>query len=1198
MKREQYANQQNHSSFQPQLATQQSSLEHNQLNQPTQHSSAIADQNNSNWFNKANQWMTDKVQAAQTFVNGTGAIATDDILPALQANKHANLAQSGQPLVGIIDSGFGANEHGTQMLNTIREVNPEASVVLKDGVSKGGWAESLTEFVDTAKASGQTGAVANLSFDLTEVHPDGTVTTRSQLTAEEQTALAYARDNNVLVVASAGNEGGAMSALGQASQQFENVIAVGAAEGNHRAEYSSFGSGLDLVANGSKNGQEGTSFAAAEVTGAISEIWEANSQLSARQVNQTLQATATDLHTSGWDAETGFGQLNVDLARSVAQQITPDTQSFSGADLLYQAQGSFDGATWQSKDGSVASERSNFRLRMPNLPSPSDAVNAVRREAREAGSAVRRTTRDVANTVRREAREAGSAVRRTTRDAANTVRREAREAGSAVRRTTRDAANTVRREAREAGSAVRRTTRDAANTVRREAREAGSAVRRTTRDAASTVRREAREASSAVRRTTRDAANTVRREAREASSAVRRTTRDAASTVRREAREAGSAVAQTSREVGRETQEAWRDTSDWTRRNYGTISEVGHTALDVAGMIPVVGAVADGVNAAWYLAEGDYANAALSGVGMIPGLGDAATATRLGMRGARLIRNGDRVVDMGRQVDNVLSRSGRVMEVAALPAEIAGTVQGSGEAYNQFSQGNYLQGGLALTQAGMSAAGVGSGLRSSGSRGGGSRNGGGDRVSAISQQPTSGDRISTAGTPQRPGSIGGDRIAATGTPQRPTSAGGDRGLTPALQRSGSSGSDRSLTTQPPSSSAITGRQVPERGTSTSARSHLSSGQSSSSRNSGDDKPLGARGGSLPLREPNEWGTHRGAASRRPFSPDQAGGTIQNLSTDRLKIQENGINRVEQHLSRFGDDAQNQAQIQRLREIAAGNIEPTEADLNFYAHELRESVRYRKLGYEDRGTGDVWQPSDSDQARQVWNDAHTATLEDYGIKEGTGVLYHPSVEGGGDVSKPLGGRGPREFQVNTRGTVTPVPQVGESIPELDNTKYAERGSGGPSHRAAYDAGREYERQATNSDLSVHVYRTSEQIQRRSGREYVEFDGVTTGGKGSRPVLLDAKHVGENGNSVYDIRRTDRFMEGVLLPELDAQVARQREAIAASGADGVEWRTNNEDIAAAFQERYDPDGTGDFTAVAGPYSLEELESMPFVSRRSES
>jgi len=28
---------------------------------------------------------------------------------------------------------------------------------------------------------------------------------------------------------------------------------------------------------------------------------------------------------------------------------------------------------------------------------------------------------------------------------------------------------------------------------------------------------------------------------------------------------------------------------------------------------------------------------------------------------------------------------------------------------------------------------------------------------------------------------------------------------------------------------------------------------------------------------------------------------------------------------------------------------------------------------------------------LWNNAHTATLEDYGLKEGFGVLFHPSVE---------------------------------------------------------------------------------------------------------------------------------------------------------------------------------------------------------------
>ena len=487
MKREQYAQQQQHSSFQPSSVTQQSSLEHNQLNQPAQHSSAIAPQQ-ANWFDQANQWVTDKVQAAQSFIDGGGAITTDDILPALQSGKHAHSTQPNQALVGIIDSGFGANDHGTQMLDTIRDVNPEASVVLKEGVGQGGWAESLTEFVDTAKATGQTGAVANLSFDLTEVRPDGTVTTRSQLTAEEQSALAYARDNNVLVVASAGNEGGAMSALGQASQQFENVIAVGAAAGGDRAEYSSFGAGLDVVANGSKNGKEGTSFAAAEVTGAISEIWEANPHLSARQVNQTLQATATDLQTAGWDAETGFGQLNVDLARSVAQQITPDTQSFSGATLLHQTQGAFDGATWQSKDGSVASERSNFLgMKLPKPPKPKDL-----------GKAIANKVQDLGNAAKREVRETKAAVTQKSRDLGTAAKREVRETKTAVTQKSRDLGNAAKREVRETKAAVTQKSRDLGKAVKREVRQTKAAATQKGRDFSDVIRREIDETALAV----------------------------------------------------------------------------------------------------------------------------------------------------------------------------------------------------------------------------------------------------------------------------------------------------------------------------------------------------------------------------------------------------------------------------------------------------------------------------------------------------------------------------------------------------------------------------------------------------------------------------------------------------------------------------------------------------------------------------
>jgi len=53
------------------------------------------------------------------------------------------------------------------------------------------------------------------------------------------------------------------------------------------------------------------------------------------------------------------------------------------------------------------------------------------------------------------------------------------------------------------------------------------------------------------------------------------------------------------------------------------------TALDVAGLVPGFGEVADGINAAIYLGRGDYANAALSAAAMIPIGGQAATAAKL-----------------------------------------------------------------------------------------------------------------------------------------------------------------------------------------------------------------------------------------------------------------------------------------------------------------------------------------------------------------------------------------------------------------------------------------------------------------------------------------------------------------------------------------------------------------------------------------
>jgi hypothetical protein len=89
-----------------------------------------------------------------------------------------------------------------------------------------------------------------------------------------------------------------------------------------------------------------------------------------------------------------------------------------------------------------------------------------------------------------------------------------------------------------------------------------------------------------------------------------------------------------------------------------------HTALDGAGFIPGFGEIADGTNALIYLGEGDWKNAAISGAGMIPLGGQAATGARMVGRGVDLakgLRTGARSADelaeeaarLGRHADDM-----------------------------------------------------------------------------------------------------------------------------------------------------------------------------------------------------------------------------------------------------------------------------------------------------------------------------------------------------------------------------------------------------------------------------------------------------------------------------------------------------------------------------------------------------------------
>ena len=74
-------------------------------------------------------------------------------------------------------------------------------------------------------------------------------------------------------------------------------------------------------------------------------------------------------------------------------------------------------------------------------------------------------------------------------------------------------------------------------------------------------------------------------------------------------------------------------------------SDIGHIALDVVGLVPVVGEAADLANAAWYAAEGDYVNAALSAASSIPFAGYAATGAKLAIKGTDAVRSATKASD-------------------------------------------------------------------------------------------------------------------------------------------------------------------------------------------------------------------------------------------------------------------------------------------------------------------------------------------------------------------------------------------------------------------------------------------------------------------------------------------------------------------------------------------------------------------------
>jgi hypothetical protein len=143
----------------------------------------------------------------------------------------------------------------------------------------------------------------------------GGATESTSLTA----AIQYAVDRNVLVVAAAGN--GAADSPPKWPGASDLAIAVTAVDRNNSvASFDQRGDYIDLAAPGVSilstastdyRIQSGTSMAAAFVTGAAALLFAAQPSITAAQVRDILQRTATDIGVPGRDTTFGYGIINL-----------------------------------------------------------------------------------------------------------------------------------------------------------------------------------------------------------------------------------------------------------------------------------------------------------------------------------------------------------------------------------------------------------------------------------------------------------------------------------------------------------------------------------------------------------------------------------------------------------------------------------------------------------------------------------------------------------------------------------------------------------------------------------------------------------------------------------------------------------------------------------------------------------------------
>ena len=142
-------------------------------------------------------------------------------------------------------------------------------------------------------------------------------------------AVNYAINRGCLLVAASGNDG---SGFLRYPAAFPAVVSVGSTNSiNQRSGFSNYGTGLDLMAPGeaiysTNTGggyfyRTGTSMSVPYVSGLAAVLWGRAGATTPHLIEIAMEQSALDLGAAGWDAEYGFGLIQMDQALLYANQV-------------------------------------------------------------------------------------------------------------------------------------------------------------------------------------------------------------------------------------------------------------------------------------------------------------------------------------------------------------------------------------------------------------------------------------------------------------------------------------------------------------------------------------------------------------------------------------------------------------------------------------------------------------------------------------------------------------------------------------------------------------------------------------------------------------------------------------------------------------------------------------------------------------